>query len=180
MRFTVLITGLILLGLSQAKAMDLYAGPQFGVTSYSLSTGEKDRESQYSYGADVMAFKGPWGLGTHFSYLSYPQDGNTVVNVQESDFMATLEGKYRVLLSPAFNPYVTLGAGPLYKTINTSVMGASEKNTDFYLVQDIGLGVMGEIVKDFGYNLSLKYYQYSNVSGFNYALSLGYYSLNLL
>ncbi|MDZ4676132.1 MAG: outer membrane beta-barrel protein [Oligoflexia bacterium] len=161
-------------------AADFYLGPQFGKTSYTPPTGEKDRVSEYSYGGDVMAFKGPYGAGFHLSYLPYPTDGNATVSVQQSDLLMTLEAKYRYEFNNHINPYVTFGAGSLYKTVKSSVMGMSEKSSDFYFVQDIGLGIMGVLFKDFGYNAAVKYYQYSNVDGYNYTLSLGYFSSHIL
>jgi hypothetical protein len=160
----------------QAKAtvIELYAAPLLGATSLTNSNGAASRDTKFSYGAEALVFRKQFGLG--LNYLSYTasQDGNSTVNVSESDQWVTADLKFR-FLTEDLSPYISVGGGTVFETVSTQLMGQAEKATGTDFIGNVGLGLFGRFQQHFGFDISAKYFQFSNVNGFSYCLSLGYY-----
>lgn len=168
---------LMLIYLSPAWALGdnmLFIGPLAGATTYSTSSGSTNRDTQFSYGMENIFVHDQWAGGLVYQYFSPGMEGSQTINVTQSNHWLAAEGKYR-LWNENFSPYVAVGAGAVFQTVYTTVMGASDKIQGTFFVQDLGIGILGKIADDFGVSLSAKYYQFSNINGFNYFISVGFF-----
>jgi len=156
-------------------SQSIFAGPQITSTSYSNSVGSSNRDSQTSYGAQGFLVLDRFAGGLEYNYFAPNQTGNQSINVRQDDQWLEAEGKYRIW-NENFSPYVSLGFGTVFESVSTQVLGASDKGSSVYFVRDLGLGLLGRITSNIGVTISAKYYQYSNINGFVYGLSFGYFS----
>lgn len=152
--------------------IDIYAAPVVGATSYSLPSGGDNRDTQSSYGGEVVGIWREWGAALNVSTFSVPQAGTSDVNVGNRNILASAEGRYR-FWNQNFSPYVSAGGGSLFQTVQTQVMGSTEKASSNYFLYHAGIGMLGAITQYWAFDLGIKYYRYSNVNGFNYFLSFG-------
>lgn len=161
---------------AQADTSGLFVGPSLGATSFSSADGSPNRDTQISYGADGFYIYDHFAAGLTYKYLANYSDGNPAINTAQSTNWLSVEAKY-LILNQVIDPYVSVGAGPVMQTLTTTVVGASENTSGVFLARDLGIGVMGRFSKDgnVGFNFGARYFQYSNVNGFDYVVSIGFF-----
>jgi len=157
-----------------SRADSLYVGPIFGGTSYTDATGQMGRQSQTSYGLENFVIHDHWSVGLSYIYFAPGEDGTDSINVDQSDHWLSVQGRYR-FWNEDFSPYVSVGAGGIYQFVSTTVMNYTERTNGLFFINDFGIGLMGRISGQFGANVSAKYYQFSNVNGFDYYISIGFF-----
>lgn len=154
----------------------LFVGPLLGATSYNPSDGSQTRDSQTSYGGEALFLLDHWVGGLSYSAYSLGQTGNSTLSVKQDNQDIEGEIKYR-LLRDDLTPFVALGAGELVQTVTTQLFNTTESSQGSFFIKDVGIGVMGRFLTNFGVSISGSYYQYSNVNGFKYFITLGYFPL---
>ena len=174
------IVGLAILisaALAQASSLSqtsykIFAAPTLGYTELDKPNGEDGREGQPGVGIEGFLIKEKLGLGLIFNRYATPIRGSEDVNVYSENNWLSTEGRLR-LWNENFSPYFSAGAGALFQTVNTRVLSSKESIRGQYFIQDIGLGILGALSESFALDLSAKYFQYSNVNGMSYTLSIG-------
>jgi len=170
---TVLIAILLWSGGARAESA-LFVGPIFGETSYSTSSGGTNRDSQSSYGGEGLYVWNNWMGGLSYSEYSVAPTGNSTFNVGQDDKDIEAEIKYRFLMGP-LSPFIGLGAGTLIQTVKTSLFEANESDQGDFFIKEVGGGVLWKFMSNFGVSATAEYYQYSNVTGFKYYITLGFF-----
>jgi hypothetical protein len=171
---TILVTALFVV---KAKAAnELYVGPTVGVTTVSSPDGSLNRDTQGSFGADGFYILDRFALGLSYRNFGNFSDGNPTVNINQVNNWISAEGKYLFDVE-GFHPYVSLGAGSVTQTVTTTVMGSAAVSNGVYFARDLGVGILGRIGSDssVGFNVGARYFQYSNISGFDYIVSIGFF-----
>lgn len=152
----------------------LFLAPVFGGTSTETSMGNKERKMNLSYGAEAMYIRNRFGAALRYSTYSMGPEGTQQVSIEGRDHWVNLSGKFR-FWDQNFSPYASAGGGVFINTISTTLMGTTEDRTSSSFVYDLGIGLFGKLGDRFGINISADYYNYSNVSGFTYLVSFGYF-----
>jgi hypothetical protein len=172
MKWLTIILVALMLPFAAKAENTYYLGPRLGSTSTTQPNGASDRDGHFTYGAEGYWLWNQFIAGLKFSAFNGGSAGTQVVNVSQSDRWVSAEGKYK-FIDDQFSPYIGLGLGALIESVNTTIMGSSESASGTWFVPDIGIGLWGRLSSKVGLNLSLKYFQYSNVNGWDYSLSVG-------
>ncbi len=154
----------------------LFVGPLLGGTSYSTSDGGLNRDSQTSFGGQAMYILDHWMGGLSYSAYSVGETGGPSLNVSQQNQDIEAGIKFR-LLKEDFSPFVGMGAGAIFQTITTNLYDTSEVNTGDFFIKDVGGGILWRFMRNFGASIEADYYQYSNVTGFKYYITLGYFPI---
>lgn len=157
---------------SPSTERPIFIGATMGATSSSSASGSSNRDVNFSYGIESTYIWHHWAIGPSFKYFGTAPDGSQLVNVGQDNYWGSLEAKFRIW-DTNFSPYVSLGGGGIYQSVTTQVMGSSSNISGLFFSRDVGIGIMGRVTKVLGLSLATRYYQFSNVNGFDYTLSLG-------
>jgi hypothetical protein len=167
------------LPLKKTNSLEYYVAPLLGSTSTSNSNGSKNRDMHFTYGGEADIFYSHFGLDLKASDFSSGKTGNESVSVSEEDLWLGTDLKFK-FLTEGVSPYISIGAGEIFETVQTSVLGQNEKMSGSDFIGSVGAGLFTHFSQYFGLDISGKYFQYSNISGFSYCLSFGFYTVGSL
>jgi hypothetical protein len=153
----------------------ILVGPTLGGTSSNSSSGSGSN-TPFTYGLEATFLHDKWMGGFSYAQNNQAVDGTAAVSVGQSNQWLEAQFKYKII-DDVVSPFVFIGVGEVFQTVNTQILGMTESNYGSFFVKDIGVGFITRFSPYLGLSVSGKYYQFSNTNGFYYGLSFGYFPI---
>lgn len=158
---------------SEKRGVELFAAPQMGMTSISSSYKEEP-DNQFSYGLEAILVKRQWAAGLNYSAFAQGPEGSDQINVFQDFKWISIGPKWR-FWDENFSPYLLGNVGLISQTVVMRSFNDKEPQAQAHFVYDLGLGFLGRITEKIGVNGGVKFYRFSNYSGVQFFVSIGFY-----
>ncbi len=153
---------------------ETYLAPAIGILATPLSSGQPGTESTTTLGLEGMYIYDLYMGGLQYSHYSGVNEGSDLIGVKSKFDQLAVQLGIKFIHSE-IAPYFLLGAGPIFQSVTTKIMGAEETFTSTVFGYNVGVGLLVQFSKNWAGDIAIHYYPQNILNGINYMLSVGYY-----